>query len=431
MNTPPTPLKGGRFQRPRKTILNACIHPPSGGQGGKLHPWRYRVKGQPWGQGGLMRFTFLLLFIVPTSLRAQDTLLKFKGQADAFGGVKFSKPFQWQTGGRFIPSLSLGKFGKKKIKFDSEISLDSYVNYQFTEWQNTVADWAIKPYRFWVRLSNERFEIRAGLQKINFGSAAILRPLMWFDQIDPRDPLQLTDGVYALLGRYYFQNNSNAWLWILWGNDRTKGWETVPSVSKIPEFGGRMQFAVPKGEVAISYHHRTADLSKIIDSSIIHGSSQYPEERLGLDGKWDLGVGLWIEYSLYHSSADTLYTPKWTRLITAGVDYTFSLGNGLYVATELFLYNSANKFFDPGTNKTFSVLTTNYPLGINKVGCMLYYNWADNSWYRFINFQRQSDNWTYYLFIFRNPDKINIYNTNTGSNLFSGEGIQVMAVYNF
>jgi hypothetical protein len=61
----------------------------------------------------------------------------------------------------------------------------------------------IKPYRLWARYSTSQLEIRAGLQKINFGSANILRPLMWFDQMDPRDPLQLTDGVWGILGRYY------------------------------------------------------------------------------------------------------------------------------------------------------------------------------------------------------------------------------------
>ena len=45
--------------------------------------------------------------------------------------------------------------------------------------------------------------------------------------------------------RYYFQNNANAWLWMLMGNDETKGWETIPSDGKIPEFGGRMQLPVP------------------------------------------------------------------------------------------------------------------------------------------------------------------------------------------
>jgi hypothetical protein len=374
---------------------------------------------------------WLLLFINASLLYAQDSIFKFTGQIDAYAGLKFADPFQWQTGGRVIPSLSIGKFGKNNIKFDSEISFDSYLNYQFSEWQSTITDEKIKPYRFWIRITSQRFELRAGLQKINFGSASMLRPLMWFDQIDPRDPLQLTDGVYALLGRYYFRNNSNAWLWVLWGNKSTKGWETVPTVRRIPEFGGRMQFAVPKGEMAVSYHHRTADLSKIIDPANLHGTSDFPEDRLGLDGKWDLGVGLWTEYSLSHSTLDTAYFGPWTKSFTAGLDYTFSLGNGLYMATEFFRYSNANRVFEPGVNKTFSVLSVNYPLGMNKLAGMLYYNWADDSWYRFINLQRQSDNWTYYLFLFWNPDEIEIYNRGMENNMFAGKGIQVMVAFNF
>ena len=53
------------------------------------------------------------------------------------------------------------------------------------------------PTAAWLRLSTSRFEARVGLQKINFGSATLFRPLMWFDSLDPRDPLQITDGVYA------------------------------------------------------------------------------------------------------------------------------------------------------------------------------------------------------------------------------------------
>ena len=185
---------------------------------------------------------------MPVLLHAQDSIFKLKGQLDSYAGLNFANPVQFQTGARFIPSLSIGKNLKNNLKFDSEISFNSYLDYHFTGWKNDGSDSKIKPYRLWLRFSSERFELRAGLQKINFGSASMLRPLMWFDQIDPRDPLQLTDGVYGLLGRYYFQNNANAWLWVLWGNDKIKGWETVPSVAKIPELGGRMQFPVPKAK---------------------------------------------------------------------------------------------------------------------------------------------------------------------------------------
>ena len=379
-----------------------------------------------------LQFSVVFFFIfILTSAQARDSIFKFKGQIDGYAGVNFSNPVQFQTGGRFLPLISIGTKFKNNLKFDSEISFDSYLDYHFTGGQNDWSDLRIKPYRLWLRLSSERFELRAGLQKINFGSAAMLRPLMWFDRLDPRDPLQITDGVYALLGRYYFQNNANAWLWMLWGNDKTKGWETIPSSSKIPEFGGRMQFPVPKGETAISFHHRIADLRGSINPVNIHGSGTYPEDRLGLDGKWDLGVGFWAEYSLIHSALDTAYFQPWTKLFTIGLDYTFNLGNGLYIATEYFRYSNTDKVFEPGDNKTFSSLSVNYPLGINKLAGILYYNWTDRSWYRFIDFQRQSDNWTFYIFIFWNPDKIAIYNTGNENNMFAGKGIQLMAVFNF
>jgi hypothetical protein len=254
---------------------------------------------------------------------------------------------------------------------------------------------------------------------------------MWFDHIDPRDPLQLTDGVYGLLGRYYFKNNANTWLWVLWENDKTKGWETVPSARKIPELGGRMQFPVPKGEVAVSYHHRTADLTRVLNPGDIHGASTYPEDKIGLDGKWDIGPGVWVEYSLTHSTLDSAYFQPWTKLFTLGIDYTFGIGNGLYVASEFFRYSSAGEIFNAGTDQTFTSLTVNYPVGINKIGGIIYYNWTDKSWYRFINLQRQSDNWTYYLFLFWNPEKFAIYNNIPGNSMFSGKGIQFMAVFNF
>jgi len=377
-----------------------------------------------------LHIIFLLSFIL-VQLQAQDSIFKLKGQVDAYAGINFSNPVQLQTGARFMPVLSIGKTFRNNLKFDSELSFDSYLNYHFAGSVNDISDSKIKPYRLWVRLSTERFELRAGLQKINFGSASMLRPLMWFDHIDPRDPLQLTDGVYGLLGRYYFQNNANAWLWVLWGNDKTRGWETFPSERKIPEYGGRMQFPVPKGELALSYHHRTANLAGVLEPTLIHGSSTYPEDRIGLDGKWDIGPGLWAEYSLTHSSPDTAYFQPWTKLFTLGIDYTFSLGNGLYLASEYFRYSSANEIFNSGKNVSFSSLTVNYPVGINKIGGILYYNWTDKSWYRFINLQRQSDNWTYYLFFYWNPEVFAIYNNISGNNMFSGKGIQFMTVFNF
>ena len=192
-----------------------------------------------------------------------------------------------------------------------------------------------------------------------------------------------------------------------------------------------MQFPVPKGEIAVSYNHRIPDLTSVLIPANIHGTLTYPEDKIGLDGKWDIGPGIWAEYSLSHSRPDSAYLARWTKLFTLGIDYTFSVGNGIYVASEFFRYSAADEIFISGKNQTFSSLTVNYPIGINKIGSIIYYNWTDKSWYRFINLQRQSDNWTFYLFLFWNPEKFAIYNNISGNNMFSGKGIQFMAVFNF
>lgn len=121
----------------------------------------------------------------------------------------------------------------------------------------------------------------------------MIRPLMWFDKIDPRDPLQLTDGVWGILGRYYFLNNANLWGWVLYGNEDAKTWEIGNTSQRQPEWGGRFQTPVPRGEMGLSFHHRLSDTINL--DTLISLNDLVPENRIGLDGKWDVGVGLWFE----------------------------------------------------------------------------------------------------------------------------------------
>jgi hypothetical protein len=82
---------------------------------------------------------------------------------------------------------------------------------------------------------------------------------LWFDQIDDHDPFKLTDGVWGVLGRYYFLNNANIWVWSLCGNKNPKGWDIFGANFKYPEIEGRIQVPVPVSEATLSYPHRVAD----------------------------------------------------------------------------------------------------------------------------------------------------------------------------
>jgi hypothetical protein len=381
----------------------------------------------------ILFYCFLVLHtIYPNITNAQSLNLNLENQVSGWFAIGFNDPVNSQLGGRYIPTLHINDSLKNNRIIDTELSVNTYGNLFFTGDKYEEGDAAVKAYRLWLRFATPRLELRAGLQKINFGSATILRPLMWFDKMDYRDPLQLTDGVYGLLGRYYFRNNANLWLWMLYGNNELKGWESVPTHKRTPEFGGRFQVPLGKGEAAISFHHREAELSIINDTLQLMYNEKFPEDRIGLDGKWDLGIGLWFEGVVKHNSLDNPLIKPWETYFNLGADYTFSLGNGLNTTAEYFRYSLKDELAGNGEHKTFIVLAANYPLGImNSITAMIYYNYDEQAWYRIVNFQRRYDYWSFYLLAFWNPSELTLYSAVQDRNLFAGKGIMLMGVVNF
>ena len=349
------------------------------------------------------------------------------GQASAWLTADHQSSSGLQSGLRYIPDFLLDEPLSNNLHFDMELSLNSVVAARFAGNESAAYDTRVKPYRGWLRISTDRFEARAGLQKINFGSATLFRPLMWFDRIDPRDPLQLTDGVYGLLGRYTFQNNANIWLWGLYGNNDTKGWELVPTEKNSFEFGGRVQSPFLSGETGLSFHHRGLDAGTAMPGG---APGNRTEDRYGLDGKWDAGVGLWFEGVLV-SQSQNIGGHFYQRMLTLGTDYTFGIGNGLTATMEFFRSDNPASPLAAGEGTDFSGLSATYPLGIvDQVGAILYRDWKNKEWYRFLNWHRTYDNWILYVLAYWNPDTIGLYQGQSGGNAFAGKGIQLMVVFN-
>jgi hypothetical protein len=351
------------------------------------------------------------------------------GQASLWVNYNHRSDLPVITGCRYIPTIYYGKKFSKNNLLDFEASANVFGSFAFHPFDSTTFDGTIKPYRLWMRYSSAQFELRLGLQKINFGSASILRPLMWFDQMDPRDPLNLTDGVWGLLGRYYFLNNSNIWFWGLYGNSNPRGFEIVPVNKRIPEFGGRIQVPVPSGEVAFSYHHRTADNIGMI----IFGEQQYdkiPEDRFGIDAKLDLITGIWIEGSWTRKRKNIgSFTNQ--EIFNAGIDYTFNLGSGLYTAYEHLLLSYDAKPFRLAETTSFSLLTVSYNITLfDKISAIVYYNWTKKTIYNFLSWQKQFNNITFYLMGYLNPLDYQLPTQTSSQNSFAGKGIQIMMVFN-
>ncbi len=329
------------------------------------------------------------------------------------------------TGFRYIPTLSLNLSMDEELSIDAELAANGYWCSQEDE-DGHQADAEI--YRLWLRVAASQYEIRGGLQKIDFGSAVLLRPLMWFDRVDPRDPLGLTEGVYGLLGRYYLLNNANVWLWGLWGNDETKGWETRASHQDRPEYGGRAQTPFLNGEIAVSYHHREVDADDL--NQIDYVENSFHESRLALDGKWDLGVGLWFESVVIHQDIDAIPL-QYQRFLTIGLDYTFDIGNGLNVIGENLWVAASDAPDASGETAALSAASVNYPAGVlDSVAAIIYYDWDNQDVYRYMSWERRYDNWRFYVMGFWNPEMLQMYAMDRAETLFAGKGVQLLVVFN-
>lgn len=379
------------------------------------------------------KFSGLLLIaasVLMSSVNGVSQNLDLQGQLSGWFTLSGDGSASSQSGLRYIPTFSLKESLRKEIALDAEISVNAFGTAQILSPDDIRTQGEIKPYRLWLRLSTSQFEARLGLQKVNFGSALLLRPLMWFDRIDPNDPLQLTDGVYGLLLKYTFLNNANIWLWGLYGNDEPKGWESIPSQAKSVEYGGRFQFPLLKGEIAFSAHHRRIDPSRGLDPQTMLDEENVPENRFALDGKWDIGLGVWFEGVLTRQDFDS-FPLRYQRNVNLGLDYTFGIGRGLHLMGEHLIIVTSERALGTGEASKFSVVSLDYPLGLaDRIKAMIFHNWERGDCYRFISWQRMYDRWSFYLIGFWNPEHYRIYASQTGKSLFAGKGFQVMVVFN-
>ena len=394
---------------------------------------------------------FTMVFVWASAQEANKTELTYKGQLSSYGHLNPSNAQPFWLGGRYIPQGNLKFKMKNDHLLDFEASVNAYGNLAFAEDVATETSRALKPYRLWARYSGQQWEVRAGLQKINFGSANAIRPLMWFDQIDPRDPLKLTDGVWGVLGRYYFLNNANVWLWGLYGNINTKGWEYINTVEKTPEFGGRLQLPFALGEVGLSYHHRRIyNLNYYYGGGYGYDSGYDPygadkasggmysndkyignaENKYGIDIRLDWVFGLWLEGSYKEIGVYSgIYTNQ--TMLNIGGDYTFNIGSGIYFSFEHLIMAYDETSFEFSSPVGFSIATASYPIGLfDNLSAIVYYDWKNNNAYNFVNYQKQFNNLSLYFIAYWNPENYQIPTQANSTNMFGGKGVQVMLVWN-
>jgi hypothetical protein len=325
----------------------------------------------------------------------------------------------YSTGLRYIPQLDL----MQDINPGSFVDLEASANLWAAVISSDPGDTAaVDLYRLKLRYATAMTETRLGLQTMNFGPAHLLRPLRWFDRLDPRDPLGLTDGVYALLFRYVANNNSSIRLWGLYGNDDPKGIEVLPSSDERPELGGRLQLPLGPGETGFSFHSRLVE-------DPLPMTDDFEEMRFGLDGRWDVEIGIWFEAVHRVQYGEGMFDQSVTSLM-AGGDYTLALGNGLHVLCEHMATAVSNESLSSGWDDAAHITAVNlgYPYGyLDYVNLIGYQDWERGDFYSFASWQRTWDNFALNLSLFHNPERLE-----EGMRSISarGTGGQVIVIFN-
>lgn len=368
-----------------------------------------------------------ILFVMAAGLSAQNTF-NFDGQLSGIANYSPEAVAWGLLNGLYIPELNYDwklDTNQRSLYFEASANIwgSGYFYSDSTRWEGN-----IEAYRVFARYTGNQVEFRQGLQKIDFGSAMILRPLQWFNEIDPRDPLAITNGVWAGLGRYYFLNNANIWVWGMLPSTNPRGLDLTKSASNQIEFGGRFQQPTNRGEIAITYHHRKANPS---DFSDFVNVNSVPENRFGLDGKWDLGIGLWFETSYVRKQEDLGLLTNQT-LGTIGADYTFGIGHGLNVVLEHMISGYDEKTL--GFEKQFNTTAINfsYPLGFfDNLSIFSTYSWEVEAASFFVNYQHDFRKVTGYFMAYYTPETnvTLIESENDFVSSFAGPGLRIMLLF--
>jgi len=365
-------------------------------------------------------FSLLAIFLVCMNLEASEKdSLNFQTQISMFGLYNPTNAVKMNAGTRIIPQLDYLRDFSDDRRISAEVSANVNLNADISPSYLNVAG-SMGLYRAWVRFSTQRNEIRAGLQQLNFGSASLLRPLQWFDGLSPTDPLRMTNGVWGILDRIYFENNSTLWLWGLYGNPEKRVWDPTDHSANFPELGFRFQQPVPMGEMALSFNHRTVETD-------LGAASRYQETKIGLDGKWDVGPGLWFEDSFTATSQASPFKSGWNCL-TVGTDLTIEGLDGLSFTFEHMLNTTYSTDTPNSSSMNLSALSATWPISIfNRLSGIVLYSWETNYWFRYLTWSADFDRSSFYVIGFWNPN-LSTSVLSLGSGSFSNYGFQLMYV---
>jgi len=207
-------------------------------------------------------------------------------------------------------------------------------------------------FRAWLRMGNEKINLRGGRQKILFGAGAIFRPLGFFDTRNVTGVVPQTRGVDGVRGTYFFDDTTSLQGWVVPGNLEDNliagmRWEGV--------------IAGQEAGFVVQYHPETN----------LEDLPQFTQElvQLGYHIKGEKNIAYWNESRLDIEQKDGGDPLRFDTVL--GADYTFNIGEGLHFLVEYFLSKREKRFsiVDPRETQTIQQMgfLFDMPYGIDIV----------------------------------------------------------------
>ena len=362
----------------------------------------------------ILKYFRILILIITLIPSIQGYTLSSKGMFTMDALTSNDIPSSWpsyESRLSYIPTLSIRQNLSISSLLDGEWAYHLKRNYAGDSLYNKIE----KNHRFWIRFSNQKLEVRLGLQKLIFGPTQILRPLSWFDTFDVKDPTRQTDGVNALRVKWFPSNNISIWSWLI----NSDSWLANNNLETL-SLGGRAELSSSIGEMGLTFHFDPKNSKPAIEQ--IGVPIDRSQSRLGLDYRFDGFIGFWNESTLIKSEESEII------LSTIGADYTIPISNGILVMTETMYV--LNKY----ENQNYSVIMASVPIGIIHMAMYIsQFDWIENKEYHYFRWSSVFDSYSLNMIVSLNPkrDQYNMLESAFPNSLTGfGAGIQFMFIYN-
>ena len=185
---------------------------------------------------------------------------------------------------------------------------------------------------------------------------------MWFDQIDPRDPIQFTDGCGAPWDATISSTTPISGCGAVWQQQPQRLGHCQNQQKRQPDSGaGRIPS--PQRRSGLSFHHRQATpqagrrRSRLRQPRNPDRAGRQTRPCRGLLGRSLLGYTTAKTWKIHQPGTDQ-----------CRVDYTFGIGNGLYAIFEQLLVSYGEEAFSFFNTTALSLVSSPTPAYVRQPG---------------------------------------------------------------